>query len=157
MTGIILRMRNVSGESCRENQNTHFVFNSLFYPQKSCRLWQELFLEWEIFRTKVVEKIKTHILASLLPTAQSPSWEANRFAASQEIPRISRNPKVPYRTHMLPPPVSILGQPNPVHMPTYLPLEIHLNIIHPSKPRSSQFRFIKLYFPKIVPFMRLSG
>jgi len=30
---------------------------------------------------------------------QSPSWEANWFAASQEIPRISRNPKVHYRTH----------------------------------------------------------
>jgi len=30
---------------------------------------------------------------------QSPSWEANWFAASQEIPRISRNPKVYYRTH----------------------------------------------------------
>ena len=30
---------------------------------------------------------------------QIPSWEANWFAASQEIPRISRNPKVHYRTH----------------------------------------------------------
>jgi len=30
---------------------------------------------------------------------QSPSWEANWFAASQEIPRISRNPKVYYLTH----------------------------------------------------------
>jgi len=29
---------------------------------------------------------------------QSPSWAANWFAASQEIPRISRNPKVHYRT-----------------------------------------------------------
>ena len=29
---------------------------------------------------------------------QSPSWEANWFAATQEIPRISRNPKVHYRT-----------------------------------------------------------
>ena len=38
---------------------------------------------------------------------QSPSWEANWSAASQEIPRISRNPKVYYRTHKLPPPVSI--------------------------------------------------
>ena len=41
---------------------------------------------------------------------QSPTWEANWFAASQEIPRISRNPKVHYRTHKRPPPVSILGQ-----------------------------------------------
>jgi len=46
---------------------------------------------------------------------QSP-WEANWFAASQEIPRISQNPKVHYRTHKRPPPVSIVGQPNPVHI-----------------------------------------
>ena len=69
---------------------------------------------------------------------QSPSWEANWFAASQEIPRISRNPNVHYRTHKRPPTVSILGQPNPVHIPTSLLLEIHPNIIHPSTPRSSQ-------------------
>jgi len=35
-------------------------------------------------------------------TVQSPSCEANWFAASQEIPRISRNPKVHYRTHNRP-------------------------------------------------------
>ena len=63
---------------------------------------------------------------------QSPSWEANWFAASQEIPHISRNPKVHYRTHKRPPPVSILGQPNPVHIPTSHLLEIHPSIIHPS-------------------------
>ena len=76
---------------------------------------------------------------------QCPSWEANWFAASQEIPRISRNPKVHYRTHKSPPSVSILGQPNPVHTPTSHLLEIHPNIIHPSTPRSPQwsppFRF----------------
>ena len=76
---------------------------------------------------------------------QSPSWEANWFAASQEIPRISWNPKVHYRTHKRPPPISILGQPNPVHIPTSHLLEIHPNIIHPSTPRSPQwspsFRF----------------
>ena len=69
---------------------------------------------------------------------QSPSWEANWFAASQEIPRISRNPKVHYRTHKHTPPVSILGQPNPVNIPTSHLLEIHPNIIHPSTPRSPQ-------------------
>ena len=62
-----------------------------------------------------------------------------RFAASQEIPRISRNPKVHYRTHKRPPPVSILGQPNPVHIPTSHLLEICPNIIHPSMPRSPQW------------------
>jgi len=66
---------------------------------------------------------------------QSPSWEANWFAASQGIPRISRNPKVHYRTHKRPPPVSILGQPNPVHIPTTHLLEIRPNIIHPTTIR----------------------
>jgi len=36
---------------------------------------------------------------------QSPSSEANWFAASQEIPRISQNPKFHYRTHKRPLPV----------------------------------------------------
>ena len=63
---------------------------------------------------------------------QSPSWKANWFAASQEIPRISQNPKVHYRTHKRPPPVSILDQSNPVHIPTSHLLEIRSNIIHSS-------------------------
>jgi len=74
--------------------------------------------------------VTTHILTYSL--VQSP-WESNWFAANQEIPRISRNPKVHYRTHKHLPPVSILGQPNPVHIPTSHFLEIHPNIIHPSK------------------------
>ena len=70
---------------------------------------------------------------------QSPSWEANWFAASQEITRISRNPNVHYRTHKRPPTISIIGQPNPVHIPTSHHLEIHPIIIHPSMPRSLQW------------------
>ena len=38
---------------------------------------------------------------------QSISWEANRFSASQEIPRILWNSKVHYRTHKSPQPFSI--------------------------------------------------
>ena len=70
---------------------------------------------------------------------QSPSWPANCFAASQEIPLISRNPKIHYRIHKGPSPVPILGQPNPVYIPTSHHLEIHPNIIHPSTPRSPQW------------------
>ena len=80
---------------------------------------------------------------------QSP-WEAKRFAASQEIPRISRNLKVHYRTHKRPPPVPILGQPNPVHIPTSHLLEIHPNIIHPSTPRSLHWS-LSLRFPHQDP------
>ena len=80
---------------------------------------------------------------------QSPSWKAKWFAASQEIPRISRNPKVHYRTHKCPPPVSILGQPNPVHIPTSHLLEIHPNI-HASMPRSPQWS-LSLLFPHQEP------
>ena len=81
---------------------------------------------------------------------QSPSWEANWFAASQEISRILWNPKVYYCTHKRPPPVPILGQPNPVHIPTSHLLETHPNIIHPSTPRFPHWPF-SLRFPHQDP------
>ena len=87
---------------------------------------------------------------------QSSSWAANWFAVSQEIPRISRNPKVHYRTHKSPPSVFILGQPNPVHIPTYHLLEIHPNIINLSTPRSPQWS-LSLRFPHQDPTHPLSS
>ena len=40
----LLRMRNVSDESCRENQNTHFVFSNFFYENRGVYeiMWNNL-------------------------------------------------------------------------------------------------------------------
>jgi hypothetical protein len=90
----------------------------------------------EIYRKLWYKSTLTYLLTYTME--QSPSWEANWFAGSQEIPRVLWDPKVHYRTHKRPPPVPILSQPNPVYTPTsHLP-KIRLNIIVPSMPGSPQ-------------------
>ena len=66
------------------------------------------------------------------------SWEANRFSASQEIPRILCNPKVHYHIHKCPPPVPIRSQLDPVHVTLSHILTINVYIILPFAPDSSK-------------------
>jgi hypothetical protein len=56
---------------------------------------------------------------------QIPSWEANRFAAGQAIPRILGNPKIHYRIHKCPSPAPVQSQLDPVRTPTSYFLKIH--------------------------------
>ena len=70
---------------------------------------------------------------------QSPSWEANWFAASQEIPRILWNPIVHSRIHTCLPSVYVLSQINPVSAPTSHLLKMDLNIVLPSMPGSPKW------------------
>jgi hypothetical protein len=83
--------------------------------------------------------------------------EANRFAVSQEIPRILWNPKVHYRTHKCPLPVSILSQLNPAHTPqpsswrSILILSSHLHLGLPSGLFPSGFPTKPLYTPLPYP------
>ena len=111
--------------------------NGYIYFNQGC-LWNNINTKFLKIRTPKTSLATNRTYLLTYSMVQSPSLEANWFAASQEIPRISRNPKVQYRTYKRPPPVSILDQPNLVHIPTsHLP-EIHPNIIHPSTPRSPQ-------------------
>ena len=70
---------------------------------------------------------------------QSTSWEATRFSASQEIPRILWIPKVHYCMQRCRPPLPILSQLDSVHTPKSYFLKIHLNIILPSTTGSPKW------------------
>ena len=74
----------------------------------------------------------------------------------KKFPAFHENPKVHYRTHKRPPTISILGQPNSVHIPTFRLLEIRPNIIHPSTPRSHQCS-LSHRFPHQDPIHPLSS
>ena len=88
----------------------------------------------------------------------SPSWEANRFSASQEIPRILCNRKVHYRTHKCPPPVPVLSHINPnyaLHPNSWrsVLLSSHLHLGLPSGFFPSGFPTKTLYALLLSPCM----
>ena len=100
--------------------------------------------------------IRTYFLNYLFHAAGS-FLEANRFIASQEIPRILWNPKVFYRVYKCPPPLPILSQINPVHAlhstswRTILVLSSHLHLGLTSGLFPSGFPTKILYPPLFFP------
>ena len=94
----------------------HLEYNLVYKSNKTPQDFSIIFLSHFIY-------LLTH------STEQSPSWEANRFSAYQEIPRILWNPKVHYRIHTFPPPVPILSQLDSVNASTSHFLKFLLNSI----------------------------
>ena len=88
---------------------------------------------------------------------QSPSLEANRFSASQEIPHILWNLKVHYCIHLSLSPVPLLNHINPAHCPQPISwrsifiLSSHLHLSLPSGLLPSGFLTTTLYVPLLSP------
>jgi hypothetical protein len=53
---VLVRLRNVSDKSCRENENTHFMFNN-FWGGNPCHLWDNADKYFRAREAKYVNKI----------------------------------------------------------------------------------------------------
>jgi hypothetical protein len=85
---------------------------------------------------------------------QSPSWGANKFSASQEIPCILWNLEVCYHIHKCPPPLPNMSQINPVGLPIQV-LEDTLQYYPPIYAKVFNVVSFPQYFPS-KPCMDLS-
>jgi hypothetical protein len=68
-------------------------------------------------------------LITYLLTELSFSWGAINWAATQELPSFSWNPKVQYRIHKSPPLVPILGHIYPIHTTPSHPISLRSTLI----------------------------
>ena len=85
------------------------LFASMLSRQNSADQRVAVSQHKQLLPISTVPCAERNIICSAVPAnsiQQSPSWQDNRFSASQEIPRILRNPKVHCRIHKSPSPVN---------------------------------------------------
>ena len=129
MTGLLLRYNNGFRKKTADCYNNILTISAL----KRCKIGDRRKLRGSITLVNCVYHLARDIdcrkciyLFTYLLThsiEQSPSWAADRFSVSQEIPRILWNPNVHYRIHKCPPPFPIL---NPAY--TYIHIYVYLCI-----------------------------
>jgi hypothetical protein len=129
-------------------KNRILIFNAAKTPKLTfvvCGLWFLLFqFAYSLFLyTNSIE--------------QSPSWDANRYSASQESPCVLWNLKVHYHIHDRPPLFPILSQTDPAHAPhptsqrSILMLYSHLRLGFPRSLLASSFPTITLHASLLYP------
>jgi len=121
--------------------------------------YESMYTLWQVIIKNNYVSITHYLL-----TACSPFWEANRFSANQEIPRILWNPKVYYHIHKCPPPVPVLSQLDPVYTPTFwrsiLILFSHLRLGIPNDYIAIKFNkwiMIIIIIIKVIIIFKVTG
>ena len=63
---VLLRMRNISDESCTENQNTHFVFVTLFSENRAVceKIWKNIVESDRPQMTTVIRRMRVRFWIS---------------------------------------------------------------------------------------------
>jgi hypothetical protein len=138
----------VNASKLRVHRNTFHISEMLIWANMHIRYTKG----WADRHTLSFLLACLHIyLLTYYSMEKSPSCEANRFSASQEIPRILWNPKVHYRIQKWPPSIPILSHIDPVHALKSHFLKIHLNIILPAAAGDRHFPSLKCLHVHTIP------
>jgi hypothetical protein len=106
-------------EKSWKTQRWQLIINLTFEPDIQCYILKYQHYSAKSAFTNFMSKNCSAILTNFLEL--SPSWEATRCAATQEITNILWNPTVHYHFLKSPPLVPVHSQINPIHTtPSYL-------------------------------------